>query len=86
MQSLESRVGWAGRASYRIPVYAQQAEKPVIRHHSALNFTDAAHGLLKIAYELAWHWLGDDYLHDDGTERLRRVILSDRPVARQVGL
>lgn len=55
-------------------------ETPVLRHQPTFDFTDPGRGLLKIAYELAWYWLGDDYLHDVSAEHLRQVILSDRPL------
>lgn len=56
------------------------AETPVIRHQMMLKETDPRRGILKIAYELAWLWLGDEYLHDESAQNLRRVILSDRPI------
>jgi hypothetical protein len=55
-------------------------ENSVVRHQVALNFTEPGRGLLKIAYELAWYWLRDDYLHDEGAKRLRQVILSEKPL------
>jgi HNH endonuclease len=53
-------------------------EQPVVRHDVNFKFTDPRRGILKIAYELAWRWLGDDYLNDEGAQRLRQVTLSDR--------
>lgn len=55
-------------------------ENPLVYHQVALRFTDPRRGLLKIAYELAWYWLGDDYLQDEGAQQLRQVILSDGPI------
>lgn len=53
---------------------------PVVRHEIDLRPTDPNRGMLKIVYELAWYWLGDDYLDDEGAAGLRSVILSDGPV------
>jgi len=55
-------------------------ENPLVYHQMALRFTDPRRGILKIAYELAWYWLGDDYLDDEGAQQLRQVILSNEPI------
>jgi hypothetical protein len=49
----------------------------LVRHQPVIRFTDPKRGILKIVYELAWYWLGDDYLNDECAQQLRQVILSD---------
>jgi hypothetical protein len=56
------------------------AETPVISCQVISKETDPRRGILKIAYELAWRWLGDDYLDDESAQNLRQVILSDQAI------
>lgn len=57
-----------------------EVRHPVVCHQPSFRFTDPNRGMLKIAYELAWYWLGDDYLDDESAQQLRQVILSDGPL------
>jgi hypothetical protein len=51
-------------------------EKPEVKHQIILDRVEFRKGLLKIAYELAFIWLGETYLDDPMAARLRDVILS----------
>jgi hypothetical protein len=50
-------------------------ENPDVLYQLSVDTIEYQRGILKIAYELAWRWLGDDYLEDPSAERLRRAIL-----------
>ncbi|MBB3567002.1 hypothetical protein [Rhizobium sp. BK491] len=64
---------------------AAQAEKcvsetvvnPVIQKTFVLKFSFLRHALFKIAYELAFLWLGEAYLDDPTAKQLREAILAD---------
>jgi hypothetical protein len=51
----------------------QTGENPDVLY--AINIEPCQRGLLKIAYELAFQWLGEDYLYDDMAARLRETIM-----------
>jgi hypothetical protein len=51
-------------------------DNPEMHHEIKINMGEFRKGLLKIAYELAFLWLGEDYLDDPMAARLRDVILS----------
>jgi hypothetical protein len=50
-------------------------ERPEVLHKPVVNLSNYQRGISKIIYELAWLWLGDDYLADPAAEQLRNVIL-----------
>jgi hypothetical protein len=54
----------------------QTVEKPELHHEIKIDIAEFRKGLLKIAYELAFIWLGESYLDDPMAARLRDVILS----------
>jgi hypothetical protein len=55
-------------------------EQPVIKRSISVSFAYLRHAMLKIAYELAFLWLGEDYLCDPVAHLLRAAI-SDRDIA-----
>jgi hypothetical protein len=65
-------------------------EQPCVRHDVNVDLIDYQKAILKIAYELAWLWLGDSYLDDPIANKLRRAILkkSDEQIIGtiQIGL
>ena len=54
----------------------QTIEKPELHHQIKIDLAEFRRGLLKIAYELAFIWLGESYLDDPMAAKLRDVILS----------
>jgi len=54
----------------------QTIEKPELHHEIKIDLAEFRKGLLKIAYELAFIWLGESYLEDPMAAQLRDVILS----------
>ena len=54
----------------------QTIEKPELHHQIKIDMAEFRKGLLKIAYELAFIWLGESYLDDPMAAKLRDVILS----------
>lgn len=54
---------------------------PKVNIRLTVNFAFVRHALIKIAYELAFLWLGEDYLSDPIAEELRRGIITDAPGA-----
>ncbi len=65
----------------------QTIEKPELHHQIKMDLAEFRKGLLKIAYELAFLWLGESYIDDPMAARLRDVILSrsDEQAARLRG-
>lgn len=51
--------------------------QPEVKHSLKIDIMDYKRAILKIAYELAWLWLGDKYLNDPVAEQLRNSILKD---------
>lgn len=51
--------------------------QPEVKHSLKIDVMDYKRAILKIAYELAWLWLGDKYLNDPVAEKLRNSILKD---------
>jgi hypothetical protein len=49
-------------------------ENPTAHYSIPIDLTEYKRGLLKICYELAWRWLGDECLSDPAAENLRRAI------------
>ncbi len=50
-------------------------EQPEVKTRVQVDIADYKRGLLKIAYELACTWLGDDYLNDPLAAAIRDVVL-----------
>lgn len=51
-------------------------DRPSVLLRPAFDAEQFRRGLLKIAYELTWYWLGDDYLTDPTAVVLRRAVLN----------
>lgn len=49
--------------------------KPEIRFSPEIDIQNYFRAIYKIAYELAWLWLGDEYLYDPIAIQLRNVVL-----------
>jgi hypothetical protein len=54
-----------------------QTQSPWMRVQLSMHASSWKKALLKIAYELAYHWLGSEYLKDPGAERLRGILKSE---------
>jgi hypothetical protein len=52
-------------------------EQPCVRHDLKVDLIEYHNGILKIAYEFAWLWLGDAYLDDPIAVKLRQKILEN---------
>lgn len=52
-------------------------EKPVVKVDIQVSFAFLRHAMLKIAYELAFRWLGESYLDDPSAVELRQAILKN---------
>lgn len=52
---------------------------PVILLEKTLDFSFVRHAMIKIAYELAFLWLGEDYLDDPSSSELREAVFSNNP-------
>ncbi len=52
-------------------------ENPRLIYEISHDFTYVRHGLLKIAYELAFIWLGEEYIYDDLAAHIRNALLSE---------
>ncbi len=66
---------------------AQSIEKPEILYNPQFNFANVQRGICKIAYELAFKWLGEGYLEDPVAYKLRAFILNGvepEPIRRQI--
>jgi hypothetical protein len=50
-------------------------EHPCVTHSLQIDLTSYRRGILKIAYELGWRWLGEDYLSDPDAISLRDAAL-----------
>ena len=53
-------------------------ERPELIHYSKVDIENYKLAIAKIAYEMAWHWLGDVYLADARAMILRDYILGRR--------
>jgi hypothetical protein len=49
-------------------------ERPEVLYNFAIDLVAYKRGIVKIAYELAWYWLGDRFLEDPGAAKLRAAI------------
>ncbi len=54
----------------------QSIERPQILYDLDLNFASVRRGICKIAYELAFRWLGESYIEDPLAYKLRAFILN----------
>jgi len=54
-----------------------QAYSPWIRVPLSMHLSSWKRALLKIAYEMTFHWLGPAYLHDPQAEKLRTILRSE---------
>jgi hypothetical protein len=52
-------------------------ERPEVLHNPSFDLILYRKAIYKIVYELAWLWLGDEYLDDPIASKLRSVILRD---------
>jgi hypothetical protein len=52
-------------------------ENPLVKVDISVSFAFLRHAMMKIAYELAYLWLGEGYLDDPLAIELRKAILSD---------
>jgi len=52
----------------------QTIEQPEVIFQPTIDLLKFRYGLLKIAYELAWLWLGEAYLDDPTARTIRRVL------------
>lgn len=53
-------------------------EKPELHTELKVDIINYHRSMIKIAYELAYHWLGDTYLDDPTAKLLRLLIRDDR--------
>lgn len=61
-------------------------EHPLVQKELSVSFAYLQHAILKITYELAFMWLGDEYLTDPVAELLRAAIMSsDLAAADELG-
>jgi hypothetical protein len=58
---------------------ATTIENPTVIFERSYKFAFVRHAMIKIAYELAFLWLGEDYLDDPSAAELRSAICSDDP-------
>jgi hypothetical protein len=56
-------------------VRAGEIKQPEVLHKVAVDLRDYQRAICKIVYELAWFWLGEDYLDDPVAVFLRNTIL-----------
>lgn len=63
------------RAAEECVKNTQTIDKPEVRHELEIDITEFRRGIIKIAYELAFIWLGESYLADPVAAKLRAVIL-----------
>ena len=54
-------------------------ENPKVLMERSYSFAFVRHAMIKIAYELAFLWLGEDYLDDPSAAELRDAVCADDP-------
>jgi hypothetical protein len=59
----------------------QQGTSPRILVEEHIDLIEYKRGVLKTAYELACHWLGEEYLSDPSGTTIRNCILDESPPA-----
>jgi HNH endonuclease len=57
--------------------------QPKLTMNRSYNFAFVRHSIIKIAYELAFLWLGDVYIDDEEAQDLRTAILSIDPASTE---
>jgi hypothetical protein len=57
-----------------------------IRVQAAFDLVKYKTGILKIAYELAYYWLGEKYLSDPSSKAIRKALMDTMPVNEWEGL
>jgi hypothetical protein len=80
VQRVRRRAGLTALSKDELAIEVQRSEREMIGNRPILitpKFDMLAYkrGMLKIAYELAWLWIGDDWLSDAAAVRLRNAIL-----------
>ena len=60
---------------YLIPM-EHDSYQPTINYSNKIHVLEYQKAILKIAYEMAYYWLGKSYLNDTIGERLRKLIYS----------
>ncbi len=63
----------------RFKTQVETITNPKLKYERSYSFAFVRHAMLKIAYELACLWLGDQYLSDPEAELLRAAIMSPDP-------
>ncbi|MGR6342355.1 HNH endonuclease [Priestia megaterium] len=58
-------------------VHEETILTPSIEMQLTMDIVQYKRAILKIAYELAYYWLGDEYFNDSIGERIRKCILDD---------
>lgn len=57
--------------------------RSAVNHAVKVDLIDYQCGILKIAYELAWYWLGDSFLDDPRAVTLREAIRDSTPLSQR---
>ena len=53
---------------------------PVLKSSQKIRMPDYRLGMAKVTYELAWRWLGNDWLSDPSAVKLRKILTFQLPV------
>lgn len=64
---------------FRDNVDVTTIENPSVLLERSYSFAFVRHAMIKIAYELAFLWLGEDYLDDPSAAELRDAVCADDP-------
>jgi hypothetical protein len=59
----------------------QHLQNPSVLYNKQLSFVYLRHAMIKIAYELAFLWLGESYLDDPSAVELRSAVLDADPAS-----
>jgi len=59
----------------------QTTTNPSVLYNTQFDFSYLRHALIKIAYELAFLWLGESYLDDDFAAQLRSAVIDPDPAS-----
>jgi len=54
-------------------------ENPALHFERSYSFAFVRHAMIKIAYELAFLWLGEEYIDDPSAEKLRNAVCANDP-------
>jgi hypothetical protein len=63
------------------PENIQTTTNPGVLYNTQFDFSYLRHTLIKIAYELAFLWLGESYLDDDSAAQLRSAVNDPDPAS-----